>query len=525
MSEEEALSNLTFKSMERDLDLDVREEDIVFINARVLGLSPRKRALLERLLTSRKSEFPVKAGGRDRRLVAYVVFRQGDSPTRSDLRHFLRERLPEYMVPGAIMVLEEMPLTANGKIDRKRLPGMTSPLYYKDAGGEPELPSGGALTPVEEIVVGIFEDVLKLNRVATADNFFEIGGHSLLATQVVSRVRNAFGVEIEMRSIFEGPTARDLAQRIEEAMKARAMTEAPQPVGTTRGGRLPLPLAQQHLLVTERLEPGRSMFSVSGAAGPEERLNLEALESRIQAKLCESLRALCKREGATLFMTLLAAFKTLLYRYTSESDIVVGTIMANGEQAEIEHPGRSFANLLPVRTDLGGNPRFTHLLKRVKDAAFGVYLRRETPLETLTEDLRLERESGQKPQFNVAFGMRNATEKDENLKKLEIGLPIEPRELAGVDLMLWLTRDVETTDARWIYRADLFNEELIKRMHSHFETILSGVISRPDALLDELEMLSEAERAQETIDRAVREEYNYSRFKNVKPKSVTRPRD
>ena len=523
MSEEEALSNLTFKSMEQDLDLDVREEDIALIKARVLGLSPKKRALLERLLTSRKSEFPVKAGSRDQRLVAYVVFRQGDSLPWSDLRHFLRERLPEYMVPGAMLVLEEMPLTANGKIDRKRLPAMTSPSHYKGAGGEPERPSGGALTPVEEITVGIFEDVLKLNRVATADNFFEIGGHSLLATQVVSRVRNAFGVEIEMRSIFEGATAGDLAHRIEEAMKARAMAEGPRPAGTTRDGRLSLPFARRRLQVTERLEPDRSMLSVPG--GPEERLNLEALESRIQAKLCESLRALCKREGATLFMTLLAAFKALLYKYTSESDIVVGTSMANGEQAEIEHPSRSFANLLPVRTDLGANPRFTQLLKRVKDAAFGVYLHRKALLETLTEDVRLERESGQRPQFNIAFGMRNANGKDENLNRLEIGLPLASRELPGVDLMLWLTRDAETTEARWIYRADLFNEELIKRMHSHFETILSGIISRPDALLDELEMLSDDERAQETVNRAVREEFNYSRFKNVKPKAVTRPRD
>src|SRR5262245_65814148 len=103
MSEEEAFSNLTFKTMKRDLDPDVREEDIALIKARVLGLSPRKRALLERLLTSRKSEFPVKAGSRDRRLVAYVVFRQDDSLTWSDLRHFLRERLPAYMVPGAIL--------------------------------------------------------------------------------------------------------------------------------------------------------------------------------------------------------------------------------------------------------------------------------------------------------------------------------------------------------------------------------------------------------------------------------------
>src|SRR5262249_52375191 len=122
------------------------------------------------------------------RLVGYVVGEEG--ATAPELKKHLREILPEYMVPEAILILEEMPLTSSGKIDRKKLPSA------KDAGRQTEQEYRSARTPVEEILVGIFEDVLKANRVGIYDNFFEIGGHSLLATQIFSRVRNTLGVEI-----------------------------------------------------------------------------------------------------------------------------------------------------------------------------------------------------------------------------------------------------------------------------------------------------------------------------------------
>src|SRR5262249_6025219 len=145
----------------------------------------------------------------DKRLVGYVV---GEGATAVELKRHLRERLPEYMVPAAIRVLEAMPLTPNGKIDRKRLPSVT---VLEDAGGEAEGDDGAARTPVEEILVGIFEEALKLDQVGRADNFFELGGHSLLATQVILRVRETFGVEIGVRSIFEAATVEGLGRRIE----------------------------------------------------------------------------------------------------------------------------------------------------------------------------------------------------------------------------------------------------------------------------------------------------------------------
>ena len=132
----------------------------------------------------------------DKRLVAYVVVEGENEQGTKELRGYLEEKLPYYMMPSAIVLMERMPLTPNGKLDRKALP---RPEQMREEG---EGSSVGFRTPVEEILAGIFEEALKLNRVGRNDNFFEAGGHSLLATQVVSRVKNRFGVEIGVRSIF-----------------------------------------------------------------------------------------------------------------------------------------------------------------------------------------------------------------------------------------------------------------------------------------------------------------------------------
>jgi AMP-binding enzyme C-terminal domain/Phosphopantetheine attachment site len=150
-----------------------------------------------------------------KRLLGYVVAEEG--VTAAELKRHVRDRLPEYMVPEAILVLEEMPLTASGKIDRKRLP------LIKQADRQVEQEYTGARTGIEEMLVRIFEEVLKANRIGVQDNFFEIGGHSLLATQVISRVREAFGVEVGVRSVFEDATVERLGCRSEEALRDARM--------------------------------------------------------------------------------------------------------------------------------------------------------------------------------------------------------------------------------------------------------------------------------------------------------------
>ncbi len=149
-------------------------------------------------------------GPDDRRLVAYVTLAEGRAaPDDGELRRFLRSSLTEPMIPSAFMVLEGLPLTPNGKVDRDALP---------DAGVERTIPDSSFVAPrgpVEEAVASAWKSVLRRERVGAHDNFFDLGGHSLLATQVVSRLRDATGVEIPLRALFESPTVAGLAERIE----------------------------------------------------------------------------------------------------------------------------------------------------------------------------------------------------------------------------------------------------------------------------------------------------------------------
>jgi len=148
----------------------------------------------------------------DRRLVAYVVLGQAGGADEAELKSRLRRTLPEPMVPSHIVVLGSLPLTANGKVDRRALPA-------------PERPSAGdgwvaPRTAEEEILAGIWSEVLGLERVGAHDDFFALGGHSLLATRVMSRLRSAFGIELGLRALFENPTLEGLAAVVDERRSA-----------------------------------------------------------------------------------------------------------------------------------------------------------------------------------------------------------------------------------------------------------------------------------------------------------------
>jgi acyl carrier protein len=151
----------------------------------------------------------------DRRLVAYVVAASGSAASAHELRSFLQQKLPEYMIPSACVFLESLPLTPNGKIDSKFLP---APDRNRD---ELEQAYVAPRSPTEEILAGIWEEVLKLDRVGIHDNFFDLGGHSLLATQIISRLRVTLQMELPLRLLFENPTVSGLADRIEETRRAK----------------------------------------------------------------------------------------------------------------------------------------------------------------------------------------------------------------------------------------------------------------------------------------------------------------
>ncbi|MEA2694498.1 MAG: hypothetical protein QOJ16_3885, partial [Acidobacteriota bacterium] len=206
----------------------------------------------------------------EKRLVAYSVLRE-----EADLAGYLRGRLPEHLVPWAFVTLPALPLTVHGKLDRAALP-------MPDR-GEPVavLPR----TPAETRLAEIWAELLGRERVGVLDDFFALGGHSLLATRLVSRVRQAFGVELPLRAVFEAPTVASLAARIESAEGAPAATPAlvPDLVPAARGGELPLSFAQQRLWFLDQLEPGSASYNVPGALRLSGRLSAAALAAAFSA--------------------------------------------------------------------------------------------------------------------------------------------------------------------------------------------------------------------------------------------------
>ncbi|HYH45220.1 MAG TPA: amino acid adenylation domain-containing protein, partial [Thermoanaerobaculia bacterium] len=208
----------------------------------------------------------------DRRLVAWVVAEEA-APAADELRAFLRDRLPAYMVPSAFVALDALPLTPNGKVNRRALPAPA--------------PRGEALaaaprTPMEELVAGLFADVLGVLEVGAGDDFFTLGGHSLLATRLLARVREALGAEVPLRDLFEAPTVEAFAARVDAACASEhGEPEPPSPrSGGDDGGAL-LSFAQQRLWFLDQLEPGNSLYNVAFAVRALGPLRPEVLEASL----------------------------------------------------------------------------------------------------------------------------------------------------------------------------------------------------------------------------------------------------
>jgi len=657
-----------------NIEFEGRADDQVKIRGYRIELGEIQAALDNHPSVRQSVVVANKAQRGDKRLVGYVVGEKG--ATSVELKKHLKERLPDYMVPEVIVTLDEMPVTANGKIDRKRLPPV------EDAGRQAQQAYVGARTPVEEMLVGIFEEVLKLSGVGIHDNFFEIGGHSLLATQVVSRVRNTFGVEVGVRSVFEESTVEGLGRKIEEAMKA-GETEGAAPLRRIpregiRGVRLPLSFAQQRLWFLDQLEPGSTVYNCPGAVRLEGRLDLEALErvfneivrrhevlrTRIEVEdgepvqvideweprklevedltgltreereqavsrmareeaetgfdlrrgpllrvkvlrleeagyvllytmhhivsdgwsrsvllremealysaysrgeesplpelpvqyadyaawqrewlrdgaleaqlsywtqhlegapplldlptdhprpqrqsfkgarepvtiprdVYQSLEALSRREGVTLFMTLLAAWQTLLRHYSGQEDIVVCTPTANRNLIEIEGLIGFFANTLALRTDLSGNPTFRELLSRVREVTLNAYRHQDLPFEKLVGELQPERSLSHHSIAQVVFVLQNAPMHHPRLTELSLA----PLDIAHTTAKFDLTFNLSETDRGLLgsleYSADLFEASTIRRMLTHFVNLLRSVAAQPDNRLGALEFLSEEEK-------------------------------
>ena len=211
----------------------------------------------------------------DHRLVAYVVRASGSIDRESfeaELRRNLHKRLPAYMVPSAFVFLDRLPLTANGKVDRRALP---APERLSQERKEGFVEAG---TVTEQLLTQIWSEVLKAEPIGIHDNFFDLGGHSLMAAQVVSRIRAAFQIELPLRSLFETPTIQSLAQTIETQAET-AITDTIDRV--SRDIAVPLSFAQQRLWFLGQLDPNNSAYNLSMVLRLEGQLNTSALEESL----------------------------------------------------------------------------------------------------------------------------------------------------------------------------------------------------------------------------------------------------
>src|SRR5262249_40614808 len=206
------------------------------------------------------------------------------------------------------------------------------------------------------------------------------------------------------------------------------------------------------------------------------------------------LERLCRRRGTTLFMTLLAAFKTLLHRYSGQAEIVVGSPIAGRTRAETEQLIGCFVNTLVMRTDLSGNPSFEELLERVKETALGAYAHQETPFERLVEELQPERSLSRSPLFQALFTLQNAPREALELPGLELSGLAGEAQAAKFDLELAMTEGGQELAGTLIYSRDLFEAGTIRRMIGHFRTLLEGVAADAGRPVGELNLLTEGER-------------------------------
>ncbi|BCA53909.1 hypothetical protein W02_10490 [Nitrospira sp. KM1] len=619
----------------------------------------------------------------DKRLVAYVAGYDQQLLDIAQVKAALQAQLPDYMVPAIFVTLETLPRTPNGKVDRAALPAPDA----EQLAAARYVPPRSA---TEELLAGIWADILGAERVGVEDNFFELGGHSLLATQVVSRIRSTFQIDMPLRTAFECPTVSALALVVDEIRAKGAGRAAPPLTATNRSGPAPLSFAQQRLWFLAQLDPESWFYNLSFgvrieghvdvqalrrafeavvgrhdilrarfttiegqlvqvvvetapipfetvAVGRSEDESLEACEQRLatdeaqqafdlergvlwRARLFEleghrgvlrhvlivtfhhaiadgwslnlflsemitayvelaagraaglpapalqyadyarwqrdwlkgdvleqqldywkqtlagapallslptdfprpavqtfrgarhaftvppsltaELQVLGRRHGATLFMTLLAAFQLLLHRYSGETDLSIGTPVANRTSLEVEELIGFFVNTLVLRTNLSGDPRFVDLLERVREVVLGAQNHQDVPFEHVVDALRPARNLSHSPLFQVMFALQTLGRQTLEVPDLKIEmLEIDPGS-AKFDLSLEMTLEPGGSAGGPVgltgffeYNTDLFEPATIARMAQHFQSVLESVVAKPQQSLAAVAVLGREERA------------------------------
>ncbi|HEX5872667.1 MAG TPA: amino acid adenylation domain-containing protein, partial [Longimicrobium sp.] len=286
----------------------------------------------------------------DPRIVAYVV---GQARTEAARAH-VRQSLPEYMVPSAFVFLDALPLNPNGKLDRKALP---VPEY-----GAAEETYVAPRTPTEEVLAGIWAEVLGVERVGAEESFFEVGGHSLVATRVASRIRGVFGVELPLRAVFEQSVLSGLAAEIDRLRGTGAAADTDPIAPAAREGDLPVTFAQERLWFVDALDPGSPVYAIPFSYRITGDLDHDALR-RALAELV--------RRHEPLRTTLPAVDGVPVQRIApapAELDLPVADLRHLPEDERRAEAGRLAAEASRHRFDLAAGPLFRASLVRVDDA-------------------------------------------------------------------------------------------------------------------------------------------------------------
>ena len=599
-------------------------------------------------------------------LVAYVTMNNGTGSEQ--LRQYLSEQLPETMLPSAFVELDQLPRTLNGKLDRKALPALELLQAEKEMG------EAGPRGPVEEIVAGIWCEVLRLPAVGRHGNFFNLGGHSLLVTQVLSRVREFLKVELPVRSLFETPTIEGFSQLVEEQISAGKQIELSTIGRAEREGELPLSHPQQRMWFFEQLANGSGAFNIALGVRLQGRLNVTALEqtfgeiirrheglrtvfpavndqpvqiiqpptqfhlpvadlSRLEtterepeasrlaqeetlrrfdlgigplvrptllrlsedehviictmhhiigdgqslevivaemsqlysgfaqgrqsglaelsvqyvdyaawqrqwltgevleerlnywrrqladapermslpqrrarpkvqrfggarhqlvltAEQTEVLRELSRREGMTLFMTMLSGFVLLLNLYTDDEDIVVGSAYANRERAEAERLIGILTIPLVLRVNLNRAVTFLDIMKRVRDVCLDAYAY-QVPPELLREDLA-KRGDDRDRLFDVWFQFEKEQKEKFEMSGMDATI-LETIEVTRFELSITLAEGAERITGKLEYDDNIFTAETTEQMSKDYMNLLALMAEDPDQQLSTLVLESHEE--------------------------------
>jgi amino acid adenylation domain-containing protein len=491
-------------------------------------LSPRKRALFEMLLEEKRKGKSVAQGPAIRPRTSAAP------PPVSFSQHrlwFIDRMMPAssvYNVPGAIRLCGPLNVAAleqsiNEVIRRHEALRTT----FQTADGEPvQVIASNLLLPLSQVDLSIMAESVKEEQAIhlakqEARNPFDISLGPLLRAVLIRLDMNDHILVITMHHIVSDGWSISILIRevaaLYEAFCSGSVSPLPE---------LPIQYAdfaiwqRQYLqgeLFQKQLAYWKEQFIGTPPALdlPTDRLrpaiqtHRRAEDAVILSKSTgESLKALCRREGVTLFMALLATFKVLLHRYTNKGDIVVGTPISNRSRIETSGLIGFFVNTLALRTDFSGDPGFLTALARLRETALAAYAHQDLPFEKLVEELKLQRDLSRPALFQVMFLLRT----DQMPEVKVAGLTLTPVAINNDALNFDLIMDIEETErgskVLVEYNPDLFEPATISRMLGHFQTLLDGILENPERRLSELPLLRPAEKHEILIEwNATRTDY------------------